>query len=263
MTNYYAHKYKLPTVPTSHNLEEKWNYIFSKCISSNSTFAGRQYIDKICSVKDINIVDYKTYKLLDYVLEMIDDSQHILNPSNISSLTEGDYTYQVWLPLFKRLFAIGESGIRLKAGESVSEDTTNEKWQIYSDNFSGIIGFKVDIRFLHDYDDQEYDLCNIEFCLLNEDDEKVQGDKGKLAREGKFNTSSIYQVVEDKSSTSSWVIQASGHCATFSTIVYASKNLLVLVPQFNIKYPTCIGHLKNFFADLGNIFIFRDNKACG
>lgn len=98
----------------------------------------------------------------------------------------------------------------------------------------------------------------MEVCLPNEGDGKIQGDRGKLAREGKLNTSSIFQVIDDRRSAGTWVIQASGLCATFSTVVYAANNLFVLVPQFKIRYPTCIGHLKNFFADASKLFTFRE-----
>lgn len=80
----------------------------------------------------------------------------------------------------------------------------------------------------------------MEVCLPNEGDGKIQGDR------------------DDKRSAGTWVIQASGLCATFSTVVYAANNLFVLVPQFKIRYPTCIGHLQNFFADASKLFTFRE-----
>ncbi|KAG1141784.1 hypothetical protein G6F37_008108 [Rhizopus arrhizus] len=68
---------------------------------------------------------------------------------------EGGYVYQIWLPLFKLLFAINGDGIRLKTEESVHENSTNEK---------------IDVRFTYDFEDQKLDLCGMEVCLSNEDE---------------------------------------------------------------------------------------------
>lgn len=78
------------------------------------------YVDKICSIRDVEPTNCKTYKLFGYVLDMIDDCQHILHPTNINNLSEGDYTYQLWLGLFNKLFAISDNKcIKSKAEESI------------------------------------------------------------------------------------------------------------------------------------------------
>lgn len=232
---YYTSKHKLVPTRLSLNNEEKWKNICSKS-SSKSILRGQQYVDKICSMKDVDRTDYKTYKLFGHLLDMVADYQHILNPTNLSNLTEGDYTYQIWLGIFNKLFAIGEDNrIRLKTGESILHDSTSDKIMLYGEDSAHLIGFKVNIRFIYDHQNQEYDLCDMEMCLNNENTDKLHGDQGKLSREGKTNTSILYQICDEKSHVRLWVIQAFGqviiYFATTSKIAMEYSRITNVIYQ--------------------------------
>lgn len=98
----------------------------------------------------------------------------------------------------------------------------------------------------------------MEVCLSNENTDKLHGDQGKLSREGKTNTSVLYQICDEKSHVKLWVIQASGLRAFFSTVVYTGNNLFVLIPQFHIQPPTCTGQLKDFTDSISKLLFFKD-----
>lgn len=51
----------------------------------------------------------------------------------------------------------------------------------------------MDIHFIVDYHDKEFDLCVIEVCLFDAIKEKKHPDHGKLAPEDRTNTTSLYQ----------------------------------------------------------------------
>ncbi|CAO3639947.1 unnamed protein product [Mucor hiemalis] len=127
--------------------------------------------------------------------------------------------------MFSMLVIGDNNDIQLKACEYVSSNSTYDKIMLYGQDNSHLIGFKIDIRFIYDFEDQEYDLCDIEVCLSNENEEKLYGGQGKLSCEGKTNTSMIYQISRDKSRFKLWVIQAFGLRAFLSTVVHTASHL--------------------------------------
>lgn len=56
-----------------------------------------------------------------------------------------------------------------------------------------------------------------------------------------------------------WIIQASSINAYFSTVNYVGSNLFIVIPQFEISFPTCIGQLESFTKDLGKLFTFQED----
>ncbi|KAG1146996.1 hypothetical protein G6F37_004389 [Rhizopus arrhizus] len=97
---------------------------------------------------------------------------------------ESDYTDQIWLPIFKSLFAIND--------------------------------FKTDIRFIFDYKGLEFDIGGAEVCLPNANITKVTDDEAKLLREGKSIANSLNNV-SSGDVCFSWFVQISGLRAYFST----------------------------------------------
>jgi hypothetical protein len=71
------------------------------CERDNSVLNGRKYLDKLCSMKGISDKDYNAYKLLETILDIQQNCQHVLNPIYQSKLAEGDYTYSIWMPILK------------------------------------------------------------------------------------------------------------------------------------------------------------------
>jgi hypothetical protein len=123
---------------------------------------------------------------------------------NPAKIFERDFSYQLWLPIFRKIFRINDEVIRIKVGETVLSVSTESKASIYS-NSSNIIGFKVDMRFLLDFETEEFDLACAEACIPIVPEAKIQHDMSKLLREGKIMQTTALNVVQD-SSVCSWVI---------------------------------------------------------
>lgn len=87
-------------------------------------------LDLLCSDKTLADSTYQIYKFYECIFDTIQNSQLILNPPTAEmKFTEGDYTYQIWLPLIKKLFNINgdNSNVRLKVAESVLDNSTDDK----------------------------------------------------------------------------------------------------------------------------------------
>ncbi|KAI9481233.1 MAG: hypothetical protein EXX96DRAFT_455531, partial [Benjaminiella poitrasii] len=74
--------------------------------------------------------------------------------------------------------------IRLKVGKSILHESTKEKAKIYNEA-NNVKVFKIDIRCVHDYKNEDIDVCSIEMCLPDSNNEKILGDLSKLLREGR------------------------------------------------------------------------------
>ncbi|KAI8889436.1 hypothetical protein K501DRAFT_266978 [Backusella circina FSU 941] len=69
----------------------------------------------------------------------------------------------------------------------MAEDSIVEKLTVYDDAEVKIVGSKVDVCFIDDYYDQEFDLCTVEVCLPDANKEKIYTGLGNLARTGRAN----------------------------------------------------------------------------
>ncbi|GAA5815771.1 hypothetical protein MFLAVUS_009286 [Mucor flavus] len=254
---YYFKRYKMKTSPPELWIKEKWEYICAKIVEKGNVGPGRKYLDRLCGSTKVLDSEYNMYKFLDTILDNIQNSQHVLNPMYPRNIPEGDFTYTIWKPLFKRLFEIDTRLIRLKPSETVPDDSTSEKAYIYEETNKHLIGFKVDLRFIYDFEDKEFDLCDLECSLEDADDEKTYHDHSKLIREGKTNTISLYNAIDDIPVIHTWIIQACGLKLYVSTVVYVDDNLFVVIPQFDLKYPTTIGQLNSFIDGIQHLFMLK------
>lgn len=106
------------------------------------------------------------------------------------------------------------------------------------EGYSNIVGFKVDMRILIDYKDEEFDLVCGETCHQDANDKKLKTDNSKLMREGKEmqrNMSHIFYRGTDLGY--SWMVQVKGTKCSFSTIHATHYHYHVSVPQFKISFP--------------------------
>jgi hypothetical protein len=144
--------------------------------------------------------------------------------------------------------------IRLKCGETIPDDSTEEKSRLYVGE-KHIVGFKTDIRFICGYDNSEFDIGALEVCLPDAEDDKVTNDEAKLLREGKSMAKALHNVTSGDIDAS-WIIQVSGLNAFFSTLSYVG------LLQNEVSFPSSIGELnddvkiKSLFQGL---FKFRDS----
>ncbi|KAL9540473.1 hypothetical protein MBANPS3_009662 [Mucor bainieri] len=108
-------------------------------------------------------------------------------------LTEYGYPNKVWPPLIDAVLAINGSIIRMKSGESINDISTSNKQEAYH-NRSSIAGFKIDMRFLYDTDEHEYDIGAGEAS-------KLVDDLSKLIRESKDVLCGLMNIVLDYHTT--------------------------------------------------------------
>lgn len=97
-------------------------------------------------------------------------------PQNAS---ENDYVDQVWLPVLKSLFAINGNIIRLKKGET----TTEESRTTYTATIKILFLSRLISDLFMIIMNMNFDIGAIEACLPQADDEKVTDDESKLHRE--------------------------------------------------------------------------------
>ncbi|KAI7889040.1 uncharacterized protein EV154DRAFT_515649 [Mucor mucedo] len=185
----------------------------------------------------------------------------MLDTRNASKISERDYIYQIWLPLLSKLYNINKNIVRIKTGETVSENTTESKANLYY-NHTNIIGFKTDLRILVDFDDEEFDLVCGEGCLRDASDKKISSDISKLAREGKEAEVAIQQIYNsmDKYSIKSraWLCQFIGPRCIFSTIHATKHQYHVMIPEFSLTFPTSfLG--SDGISSIRCLFTFRDS----
>ncbi|KAG0743011.1 hypothetical protein G6F62_012610 [Rhizopus arrhizus] len=107
----------------------------------------------------------------------------MFNENNSNKISERDYAYQLWIPILTKLFFINDM-VRIKIGETVLAGTTIAKSLLYEDS-NHVVGFKVDVRILIDYKDEEFDLMCGEAYHHDAKDTKSGTDVSKLIREGK------------------------------------------------------------------------------
>lgn len=150
-----------------------------------------------------------------------------------SNVSERDFAYQLWLPLFDKLFFINSNIIRIKASGTRLAGATASKEELYPDA-SGVVGFKVDIRVLLDFKKEEFDIAAGEACLHGAGDKKGKSDDSKLVREEKEMLKSMERMFYDEDvSCSVWTVQTAGLKASFSTIHPTKHNYYVKVHQFD------------------------------
>lgn len=161
--------------------------------------------------------------------------------------------------MFKALFSIHDNLIRLKTGETVPDDSTNGKATLY-DNMNKVVGFKIDIRFLFDYDGYEFDLGAAEVCVPGSLDQKINDDLAKLLREGKDNTDGLHKATfRDKGPPYSWILQIVGLTNHMSSVHYVGHQLNVGVFQKTINFPNSVIELSSGKDFLYGLFRLRDS----
>ncbi|KAG1551416.1 hypothetical protein G6F51_001854 [Rhizopus arrhizus] len=177
------------------------------------------------------------------ILCLVDANQFILEPSNYTKVSERDFAYQIWLPLLKKLFHINNDLVRIKVRETVLSGSTYSKADLYP-NYDIIVGFRVDIRVIFDFKQDEFDIACGESCISLPGQNKLEHDKSKLLREGKLMQTILQNVIMDPKESISWMLQLSGLTCSFST-------------SHNTKYSEY--HVNGFFSVIEKLFMFRNS----
>ncbi|KAI7892060.1 uncharacterized protein EV154DRAFT_394711, partial [Mucor mucedo] len=122
-----------------------------------------------------------------------------------------------------------------------------------------IIGFKIDIRLIHDHEDLEIDLASIEISHPFPDDAKVCHDESKLLRESAISTETIHHLLRHDY-VYTWIIRVSESTAIFSKVLYDDeRQVYVNVYRFTFIFPTCISELEDLKDSLELLFKFKED----
>ncbi|KAG2204323.1 hypothetical protein INT47_009365 [Mucor saturninus] len=257
----YTLRYK--TVPSviDISLIEKWNYIMNLYNHQNGVRGAKKYLNQLKSQDNLKDVNEKVFDLYEEILFLVESKDFMLNTRNSSKISERDYIYQIWLPLLSKLCNINKNIVRIKTGETVSENTTVSKANLYH-NHTNIVGFKTDLRILVDFDDEEFDLVCGEGCLRDASDKKISSDTSKLAREAKEAEVAIQHIYnstdKDFIKSRAWLCQFIGPQCIFSTIHATKHQYHVVIPEFSLSFPTSfLG--SDGINSIKCLFTFRDS----
>lgn len=196
---------------------------------------------------------------LEQVLDILDDEFFLLeNISNTKLITEGDILSKIWAPLLKKLFAVGGGLVRIKLEESISQYSQSEK-QLQYVEVKNIKAFKIDIRFLYDFNGNEYDVGAGEVSREVIDEAKVLHDKSMLLREGKDVLDGLLNTVipeDDAKNAIGLTIQIKGLCAPVISVFLTSTGIYVAKPMLKIDFPSSLLGVHDFHKSMINIFHF-------
>lgn len=113
---------------------------------------------------------------------------------------------------------------------------------------SSIAGFKIDMRFLYDTDEHEYDIGAGEAARAYQE-AKLEDDLSKLIRESKDVLDGLMNIVLDDHTANkleSWLLQICGLSAEIGSTHLASDGLYVVVPQAKLRFPSSIATMGSF-----------------
>lgn len=116
----------------------------------------------------------------------------------------------------------------------------------------------IDLRFLYDGNEDEYDLGAGEVTKDN-GEQKLHHDLGKLVRDGKHNLDGRLRIVMDDENAKAafaWVIQLSGYRGEISSVHLVRDGMYVAIPQGKLAFPTDISTLDDFVDTLKVLLLF-------
>lgn len=105
-----------------------------------------------------------------------------MNPTHPSKPTEGDYTYQIWLSTFAKLFNINKGFLSESQMNQFPESQQSKTAESHGDG-PHIIGFKIDIQFIYDHRECEFDIANLEVVLPTAEEDKIEDNEAKFIEE--------------------------------------------------------------------------------
>lgn len=220
---------------------------------------ARKYICRL-QLKDIRETDARMLDFFQSLISLHQANSFMLDKRNESKVSERDYLYQLWLPIFRSLFNINNNTVRIKTGETVLQGSSEAKAALYADQ-THVIGFKIDLRILLDIGQEEFDLVCGEGCLESAEDDKVTSDRSKLLREGKETEKGISEILdssEEDIKSQAWCIQFIGKTCHFFTIYPTKHGYHVNIPQFSLSFPYSFFKSDNLQA-FNHLFNFRDD----
>ncbi|CAO3674306.1 unnamed protein product [Rhizopus microsporus] len=131
LTAKYISRFKaLPTV-VDVSLVDKWAYIINMYNQLNGVCKAKKHLNHLKNQDNLEDTIEKVFDFFEEILILVESKEFMLNTTNFSKVSEEDYVYQIWLPLFSKLFNINKSIVGIKTGKTISEDTTVSKAKLY------------------------------------------------------------------------------------------------------------------------------------
>ncbi|KAG1148352.1 hypothetical protein G6F37_005760 [Rhizopus arrhizus] len=233
-----------------------WKIITSLSQRDNGFELGKKYITELEEAPGYKPF-LKYLRVLQVCLNIMENNPRLLEKKYASCFTEYDYLGKIWIPLFDSILAINGSTIRLKSGESINSINTGNKEEQYESSKSAK-GFKIDLRFIYDTEEDEYDVGAGEAAKTNNDDKLLQ-DLGKVIRESKDVLDGLLNIVMEDSiakSLSAWFVQICGLQGEIASVHLAFNGLYVAVPQEKLKLPTSIATMSDFLGTFSSMLLF-------
>ncbi|CAO0795056.1 unnamed protein product [Mucor circinelloides] len=234
----FTNRYKIEESAWPAEVQERWRAATSKVSYADQFNGAKRYMHGLLKAALADTLRNE-YELM---LAILDTSRDISSSKSLQSASEDDYVFQIWLPIFKKLFS--GTPIQLKIGETVNSESTEQKMLLFP-GATNIIGFKTDMRFYYNVNENDIlDLASVEASLPKSGQAKLLDDHAKLLREGKCNTAAIYRATGGTTGHS-WILQISGLKCTLTTVSYSDYDLHVATSQDVITFPTSVNDFNN------------------
>ncbi|CAO3649660.1 unnamed protein product [Cunninghamella blakesleeana] len=253
MNEYVCSNYVLPSKIT--NL---WNTIVGLTKADNGFYRSRNYVTKV-KQSSTSRNEIKMLSVFEVLFDILENHERIFQKQLYKRFTEYDYLLKIWGPIMEAILSINKNMIRIKSGESINQSSSQMKQQQYSD--SSRIGFKIDVRFIYDGEDDEYDI-GVGELAIDSKEKKLYHDLGKLLREGKDVLDGMLRLIineEQASTATAWVIQLCGLQGHVSSIHLTKNGLYVAVPQCKLLFPSSISNIDVFLDTFRCLLLFFNN----
>lgn len=231
------------------------SYFYSKDANVNRSL---KYVKSILD-NDLTVQQLFCFTIAKHFLKLIKDYRPMLARTPVLDYTESDYTYIIWLKLFKKMFPPGNGIIRIKSGESIFDVSTANKKELYPD-CKYVKGFKIDIRFVVDVDGKEIDLAAAEVAK-DDSKKKTISDQGKLTREGKDVVDNLVDILSnsDQKSRQTYLFQIASNTCIISTLDLACNGLYVATSQTHFVLPSKPDDFNNLDSPFEYLLAIKSN----
>ncbi|KAG2235353.1 hypothetical protein INT48_004972, partial [Thamnidium elegans] len=225
-----------------------WKIITSLSQRDNGFELGKKYITELEETPGYKPF-LKYLRVLQVCLNIMENNPKLLEKKYTSRFTEYDYLGKVWIPFILTSF--------ICSGESINSVSTVNKEEQYESSKS-VKGFKIDLRFIYDTEEDEYNVGAGEAAKTNDDD-KLLHDLGKVIRESKDVLDGLLNIVMEDNiakSLSAWFVQICGLQGEIASVHLAFNGLYVAIPQGKLKFPTSIATMSDFLDTFSSMLLF-------
>lgn len=99
----YSNKHSINVPPIPSDIHKTWNLISCLCKTNNDTRKARQLICKL-KLATTTVTEERSLDFLSEIVFQIESKKFMLDQNNSSKISERDFAYQLWPPIFTKLF---------------------------------------------------------------------------------------------------------------------------------------------------------------